>query len=1139
MAFNGRIAAFNRVLRVTKNPEFEIFSFLRETRPTELAKTLQDLGRQIPERLLYGVAFPKDYVELFNWDRLFQGNLSKELQLLAYELTRYADQIAVFVKIEAAFSRAILARRYEAAEKLLSDVQRLFGVSLWLIESRLSLLELWKGVDENKSYSKKILENSDVNQWVQTFVYLFSLKAEKNTTTDRFRSTLATQFPIVRGEKFSFVHYVNFHVNFYSTWWRVDINTIIGFERGSSIIDRYLTFIRSCQVVVAKGKSDEMDAFKEPLSKVVGKVKDPRLSNLYLALFGRVYSGDTENSVTKFIEIIDAYTEGQYAQVSHAKLNEIEDAEAVGALDVIMRASARSKEYTTANDNFGLVVEQCRIILLKQGGDGTELEALAKTVQMFSKADWAATLSCSLLREVSRHDVPTSGAQVLADLSGSSSNPKLFAYYLKKQSDLPKSVSESVTYNYLRRINGKNDAIEFSEILNRVPTSRRLKYGATKDIREGDKIGARKKYEELLTIGDELDKQEAAKALVELLIDIKDFGAATKLTADILIVHPSWHTRIPLAMLLEAIETGQRELRKALNSEIYFSVCLGLYSSLYGSDRDEAKTISAEEFLAKNGVSRPSELRGRIDPLSLDALIYFLMSVCKIETLDSHIAYESERDVQDERIRILLWLSELDDRNNSVYRAEIASIAQRQLLLQGVQAVDKSRIYVDVEGVKTSVAKDLADLYSRFQNLPDTGGSNVSELVLKLAESLSSKSGLVQFVVPKNERLAALRDFILAVRDRFVSSNEYGLDVYLSVGIRHGTLSGQLRSVFESEKLVTELTASGTYAENQYWRDGDDEAAGKSRLNLILSDFSLFVDTSIAKLRNSWIQVKTEEKRGDGFFDFTINQEDVYLIHRKLTSDVSLMEASDVVIDELWRKTEKSLANIRQVLGGPFLASFTQKIDSSLAEVTAALGVDRSLPICNAFVSARTKLQNTIDDISSWFTRESEVSVPSFRLEYAVDVALEMVKRCYPTRNLQLTRSISEIELPGSVLSGMVSVMFFAFDNIMRHCGSSWNNPEARIRCEVAEEELRISISNNLYDVDSVDLPKEKLALLLNEIQQAAMPDKVRREGGTGLLKMAKTIRIDLHSQLEMDFGFSGIQTFDLQLRVKGGRIVQ
>lgn len=170
---------------------------------------------------------------------------------------------------------------------------------------------------------------------------------------------------------------------------------------------------------------------------------------------------------------------------------------------------------------------------------------------------------------------------------------------------------------------------------------------------------------------------------------------------------------------------------------------------------------------------------------SKDALIYFLMSVCKIETLDSHIAYESERDVQDERIRILLWLTELDDKNNSIFRAEIASIAQRQLLLQGVQAVDKSRIYVDVEGVKTSVAKDLADLYSRFQNLPDSGGMNVSDLVLKLTETLSSKSGLVQFVVPKNERLAALREFFIAVRDRFVSSNEYGLDVYLSVGIRH------------------------------------------------------------------------------------------------------------------------------------------------------------------------------------------------------------------------------------------------------------------------------------------------------------------------------------------------------------------
>ena len=914
MAFNGKTAAFNRALKKTRNPEFEIFSFLRKTRPIELAKTLQDLDRQIPERLLYGNAFPRDYVELFNWDRLFQGKISKELQLLAFELTKYADQLTVFVELEADFSRAILARRYEAAEQLLSDAQRLFGVSLWLVESRLSLLELWKGVDENKNYTKKILEDTAANQWVQTFVYLFSLKAEKNTTTDRFKSTLATQFPLENCEEFSFVHYVNFHVNFHSTWWLLDINTVVGFERGSSIVDRYLTFIRSCQIVIAKDSVDEMEAFKKPLLKLVEKIKDSRLNSLYLALFGRVNFSNPDISENKYLEIIDQYTEGQYRQVSTAKLNGMKDVEAVSLLDVMVRASARSSEYLAANENFALISDQYRLLLLKQGGDGTEFETLAKMVQMFSKADWAATLSSSLHREVSRTDVPINSAQALADLNGASCNPKLFARYLKNQSDLPKIFYESITYHYLRRIHGKKNVFEFSEILNRVPVSRRLKYSAIEDIKFGNKSGARNKYEELLVVGDELDKQEAAKALIELLVDTEDFDVATRLTAEILIVHPSWHARLPLTMLLEAVEAGPRKLRKALNSEIYFSVCLGLYSSIYGSDRDEAKTISAEEFLTNKGVSTPSELRGRADLTSTDALIYFLMSVCKIETLDSHIAYESERDVQDERIRILLWLSELDDKNNSIYRAEIASIAQRQLLLQGVQAVDKSRIYVDVEGVKTSVAKDLADLYSRFQNLPDTGGRNVSELVLKLAGSLSSKTGLVQFVVPKNERLAALRDFIIAVRDRFVSSNEYGLDVYLSVGIRHGTLSGQLRSVFESEKLVTELTVSGAYAENQHWRESDDYVVDKNRLDLILSDFSHFVDTSIAKLRNSWIQIKTEEKRGDGLFDFTVSQEDVYVVNQKLTSDMSLIEASDVIIDDLWRKTEMSLAKIRQVL---------------------------------------------------------------------------------------------------------------------------------------------------------------------------------------------------------------------------------
>src|ERR1019366_10442620 len=87
-------------------------------------------------------------------------------------------------------------------------------------------------------------------------------------------------------------------------------------------------------------------------------------------------------------------------------------------------------------------------------------------------------------------------------------------------------------------------------------------------------------------------------------------------------------------------------------------------------------------------------------------------------------------------------------------------------------------------------------------------------LLGELSESL--RGGPLVVVSPETTSL--FTKIFNELKAKFISSNEYGLDSYLSVWIRHGTLAGQIRSVFERQHLITRRDATGNrYHRNEYW----------------------------------------------------------------------------------------------------------------------------------------------------------------------------------------------------------------------------------------------------------------------------------------------------------------------------------
>jgi hypothetical protein len=151
MAFNGKIAALTRKLRTSKTPFYDVFFHLRSVPSNELGRTLRNLRAELrDESVIFGSPFPKHFGELVDWNHLFKAEPTRDFVVAAAELSLFAREINDFISLQRVFERSVLAKAYSEAEAILADVERRFGVSLWLLESRLALLELYR-VSRNKS----------------------------------------------------------------------------------------------------------------------------------------------------------------------------------------------------------------------------------------------------------------------------------------------------------------------------------------------------------------------------------------------------------------------------------------------------------------------------------------------------------------------------------------------------------------------------------------------------------------------------------------------------------------------------------------------------------------------------------------------------------------------------------------------------------------------------------------------------------------------------------------------------------------------------------------------------------------------------------------------------------------------------
>jgi len=458
-------------------------------------------------------------------------------------------------------------------------------------------------------------------------------------------------------------------------------------------------------------------------------------------------------------------------------------------------------------------------------------------------------------------------------------------------------------------------------------------------------------------------------------------------------------------------------------------------------------------------------------------------------------------------------LRNIDSDNKKKYNEEISILTQQVTIRKRIQQVDEGKIAVDTSHIVTASDDTVIQLYNRFKGLEDIG-SDVIKLVdnsyiaalLTNIETVKLEKPRIVFV--RDPKFKLFKELFSDIRDRFLFSNEFGLDSNLSVRIRHGTLKGELRRPFsEFRLLTTKNKESGIYYENSFWKNKlvSLDTTTIDHVMVLLSAFSANIDNVISDVLSKWIQVRTENKGKDGVFDFSFSDYDLSLVYLKIVNCSSLEVLMESVLENLWSRTENNLSELRRKLNGELKEVFIYHLNDLEKKLRQYIVPNADYEVQSIFrniSTCRTNIQSDINNVIKWFSISKNKSIIDFTMTELVDTCLQIVRKIYPTVTINVKSTISDFSIyRGKFFESLVIVLLNLLDNACKY-GNISDIMTAKLDIALEDKLTTVTIVNPLAaDTDVQDLHSIINNIMFN-INNDNVSDSLRKEGKTGFYKI-------------------------------------
>ena len=1031
-------------------------------------------------------------------------SIDAELAWILGRLEKSIPTLREHVNLQATLEENILQDNHEDATKLVDHAFVALGVSMAWNAINIGLTQFYLGIEAQKKLVRQ-QRNADASRMAQFFAHWWSMRAEENMTFSHFRSEVIRRvksWDIEQTDRAQIIYYLFNEVP--SVGYE---ESLLAVASSSSAIDAYEMVVAISEVAAAEKRpiAKKLAPFLRRLSE---QIEDFRLARLLLLL-------DSDKGTIEYTSVPCTY---QSLELGKAKLPENPTLPSTPmelfayfrlwpnispvASSLYAELSNSIRELGSNPDTHAESVGNLKKIGLVLGALplGRTIAAIARQnetgtppfdqnceVSIFANAKDSFIEACSCLsfRSAQEYEPHLLKCEASKEVSAA-------IKFLSSGSLEPEEVEQLDDIAYqtlvLRRAFKAEDfegIFHISENLNRQSNSRLSTYANSVSRLKINGI------------------ENALTHATELIVDNSSF--INWLPADALLHH--------------VYSQNTNHLPDLIGTSIFLDV----YQRKIDGSISSFTAYAAEDFLLERGLDQPTDLNFERNCEASAKEIYYLEQVCTAERLRFFAAFDSEQEVETERIDICLTLAKTNEDQIERYESEARSIYTGRLVKEALKELQASKISIDQLQLREWADKHLREDFARYQTYYESGlvpiGEQFKQSLISALETGSVPAEL--FDVPQNEAISLFRDMASRYIQQCAFDTEHGLDCYLSLRIRHGTLSGTLRSSAERENVVTRRSKeTGTYVSNQHWRDhflGILDFEDWEFVDDRLSVFSARLDEIISDLTTDYIQIKRAEKPS-GLFEISVTSLQLYSVVADINSETTFDSFVDRLSELFWLSVQLELVKVRKYIDQDFRKSIQLQFDSLENDLRS----DAPLrPLADAVLRAKNETELSVSQVRDWFELPAATSSLAFALEELVAVSMETLQRFHPGFLPQVIVQADGIPPFQSALNLFSDIFFVVFENVYKHCGMS--TPVVRVTCEYYDRALSIRVTNCLAESVNVETSSEVLERARQQIQSDDFLTQVRKERGSGLPKLANLIGVRAN-QGKLDFGIDADQ---------------
>jgi hypothetical protein len=1138
----------------SRNIRDVIKSLKNETASTELFRSFP---RTVKNRSVlsnfYGQPFPKEPADIHAIPRQFAPapTVNELIWATAYTL-QYCQEVHQFVVRREALERAILINDRETALGALDEIQNDLGWSIWLMQNRLSAIQLWDGLDEKRKLSRIYEDQVKDNDLVAMLLGFVSSRTEGTSVPGYLQSELARLFP--NAPKTHLQAYLKTKLFDLASPELNLIGITLSFEAQSCVVDYYETLVSLLQAVAADEEASRRwgKFLVHPITVLLSRTQDRRLVPVVLALDGEPKCNVSEQK--ERAAFIDAYSEGNYPEavrVSAAYL--VDHPSDISAFTLHLRAELRlGSEPTAYAGLLGDIARHLRTVIALSADAYASALSLYTIYDRFYGHAWATYLRAIVMLELAQDqfEYPSDAMRRVLSLDP---NLSPFSSLLEQPSSafqLGDVFCQSNAFEATLQVFELATTGQLRKIPCTISEERRRRYIGRFHLSNGNFLDAVSNFSWCRDHLRDGESFRCATAAVVAHIRSGDLSSAISETVSAYANWPHVPTILPLQTLVTALETPE-----TWPDSISLPLVFELYFSFVSNDRIADLRYAFERFQTQAGIASPSDLRERMDEFGRESVILYLSRVWRPEVMRQTILYDGTREIEEERIRVCRVLAEIDSNNAPDYLTEIRERVKAQELAKATNLVEQSRVYVDIGAIKKALRTRLGDAYARYkvamQNVPVTENALVDQVAGLLSgfgakgESLTAVMSRYHVVTgdsSNSELDVQFAAMFAEVTNEFLKG-EHGLNAYLSTRVRHGKLSNALRKPVADECLVTERKeGTNDYVENTYWNDHltDLDEEELSRVLAILGSFAANIDAIIAYVRDQLIQVAIVHERvamtdnHSALFVYrTSNLERMFV----QTSDRRIKHIDDFInlcVETLWEKTDANLVEVQKELHGGIRSQFLFTFDTLTESLVELNYSDRLGDLFNHIGRARTNIQTKISTVASWFKRSEVYDRQDYAIDFPVLIARSMIENSISGASgwdgIRVKIDGDQSMMPGRTLDGMVDVFCGIFENSISYSGFNIDKLFIDVDLKFSDGVFSARVRNPIEALTFQRRDEEKLDRIRAEIKKSDARHRAQKDKGSGFHKLWATINAPQYSNPSLEFMFSDDRYFEVKL---------